>query len=220
MSMFRSIDVLLLAAILCVLPTERLAAATPITGTVQPNTPAGQFLSLTMTIDDDKTRFEMTGPDFSFFAFGFDTTTMNGYSLIVAGNHANRTVVEQNLAGVGNPGSEQPTQNLSLISISHNAAAKLSTVVVERANQTGDPDDAVFSPSMTSLPLIWGYDSYATPESPNPFLDYHGPGGRGFVTITFAPVPEPNAALLTAAALLAPAGLATMRRRRRGFRST
>ena len=76
-------------------------------------------MELTMTIDDTKTRFELTGPDYSWFAFGFDTTTMMGYSLIVEGLNDSRTAVEQNLVGIGNPGGPQATQNISIIDTIH-----------------------------------------------------------------------------------------------------
>jgi hypothetical protein len=102
--------------------------------------------------------------EYSFFAFGFDTTTMFGYSLIVEGTHNNRTVVEQNLQGIGNPGSPQTTKNIELISVSHDASSDLTTLLLERANHT-DPNDPDFDPGMTRLDVIWGYSSFASPQS-------------------------------------------------------
>jgi hypothetical protein len=198
---------LLLAALL-----QSHALGVPVTGLIEPETPQGQYMSLRVTIGDATTRFELTGPDYSFFAFGFNATTMQGYTIMVEGLDAARTVKEQNLAGVGDPGLPQAAQNLNLISATHDAANDLSTVIVERANSTGDPDDPDFSTSMTSIPMIWGYNSFATPEFPNGQLDYHGSNGRGFETLTFAPVPEPNALALGAIA----ATLAVARLRRRG----
>ncbi len=181
-----------IAATLCALVAFASAAsATTVEGTVQPAIPSGQFISLSMTIDDAKTTFELTGPDFSWFALGFDTETMFGYALIVEGTDGNRTVVEQNLLGIGNPGSPQPSQDISIISTVHDAANDLTTIVIERPNNTGDADDAVFSPSMTELEIIGAYDSFSSPSSPNGFLSFHGSQGRGFGTITFAVVPEP-----------------------------
>jgi hypothetical protein len=189
----------------------RTARAVTITGMVEPTTPLGQYMALKMTIDDTKTTFEMTGPDYSFFAFGFNATTMQGYSLIVEGLDATRTVVEQNLAGIGNPGAPQTTQNVTITSTTHDPANNLTTIVVERANSTGDSADPDFSTSMTSLPLIWGYNSFASPNDPQPNLDFHGSQGRGFVTIEF--VPEPTGGVLAAGSTLA---LAAWRRRRAG----
>jgi hypothetical protein len=186
------------------------ADGAPVTGLMQPTTPLGQFLSLRVTIGDTTTRFELTGPDFSFFAFGFDTVTMQGYSLIVQGTGANRTVNEQNLVGVGNPGGPQATQNLDLVSSTHDSVNHLSTLVLERANSTGDSEDPVFSPNMTSLNMIWGYNSYATPDFPYGDIDYHGRDGRGFATLNFAPVPEP-----TGWVLLSGASAWGLRRRKR-----
>jgi hypothetical protein len=100
-----------------------------------------------------------------------------------------------------------------LINTIHDEDNELTTVVLERANDTFDADDPIFSPSMTSLELIWAYDSFASSGSPNPDLSYHGSNGRGLVTITFAPVPEP--ASLALAALGSVVGLALARRRRR-----
>jgi hypothetical protein len=195
------------------------ASAETVIGTIEPVITSGKYMAMTMTIDDAKTTFEMTGPDYSWFAFGFgDTatggaTSMQGYSLIVEGTDANRTVVEQNLLGVGSPGDPQDMQNINILSTTHDAARDLTTVVVERLNSTGDPNDPDFSPSMESLEVIWGLSAFSSPTAPAPVLNYHGSGGRGFETITFSEVPEPTSMLLisTASALL----LCTARRRHR-----
>jgi hypothetical protein len=168
------------------------ASAAIVEGTVQPAIPSGQFISLSMKIDDAKTTFELTGPDYSWFALGFDTETMFGYSLIVEGTDGNRTVVEQNLQGVGLPGSPQVGQDISIVSTIHDAANDLTTILIERPNNTGDANDAVFSPSMTELDIIGAYDSFSSPSSPNGSLSYHGRDGRGVGTITFAAIPEPT----------------------------
>jgi hypothetical protein len=176
------------------------ATAISVSGTVEPAIPSGQFIELKMTINDTTTTFQLTGPDFSWFALGFDTTTMQGYSLIVEGTNAARTVVEQNLQGIGDPGSPQATQNIDVLNTIHDAANDLTTVIIERPNNTGDSNDPVFSPSMTSLNIIGAYDSFSSPSSPNPNLTYHGRNGRGFGTITFIPEPSGIALALIAAA--------------------
>jgi hypothetical protein len=204
-----------LAATLCALVViVSDASAVTVEGTVEPAIPSGQFISLTMTIDDTKTTFELTGPDYSWFALGFDTKTMFGYSLIVEGTDGNRTAVEQNLQGVAAPGSPQASQDISIISTIHDAANDLTTIVIERPNNTGDADDAVFSPSMTELDIIGAYDSFSSPSSPNGFLSYHGQGGRGFGKITFFVVPEPTTFWYVA--LAASLKLFGFRRRRNG----
>lgn len=189
------------------------ASAITVSGEVEPTLGSGQFMALKITIDDAKTTFEMTGPDFSWFAFGFDTTTMAGYSLIVQGTDGSRTAVEQNLRGIGNPGTPQAVQNISIVSTLHDEINDLTTIVVERVNDTGDANDPDFTPSMGPLAVIAAYDSFASPASPNPNLSFHGTGGRGFATVTFSEVPEPGA---TGLACLAAVGGATVRRRRRG----
>jgi hypothetical protein len=196
------------AAMLCALVVfVSDASGVTVEGTVEPAIPSGQFISLSMTIDDATTTFELTGPDYSWFALGFDTDRMFGYALIVEGTDGNRTVVEQNLVGRGDPGSPQPTQNITIIDTTHDAANDLTTVIIERANNTGDGNDAVFSPSMTALEIIGAYDSFSSPSSPNGFLSYHGNQGRGFGIITFSVVPEPDTVLL----LLASGALAMLR---------
>jgi hypothetical protein len=187
-----------------------IASAKIIRGNVESTSSTGQVLELTMTIDETKTRFELTGPDYSWFAYGFDATTMMGYSLIVEGLNDGRTVVEQNLVGIGNPGGPQDTQNINIIDTTHDDLNDLTTVIVERPNNTGDSNDPIFTTSMTSLPIIWGYDSFATPATPNPDLTYHGSSGRGFATIRFSEVPEPIGMLLAA---MAGAALCASRRR-------
>ena len=187
------------------------ASGITVTGTIEPVIPSGKHMALTMTIDDAKTTFELTGPDYSWFAFGFDTTTMQGYSLIVEGTDANRTAVEQNLLGIGSPGDPQAVQNLNILSTTHDSANDLTTIVIERPNNTGDVNDPVFSPSMESLEVIWGYSAFSSPTAPAPILSYHGSGGRGFDTITFSVVPEPTSTLL--AVLATVIGLSIARRR-------
>jgi hypothetical protein len=172
------------------------ASAATVTGTIEPTIPSGKYMALTMTIDDTKTTFKMTGPDYSWFAFGFDTMTMQGYSLIVEGTDSNRTAVEQNLLGIGSPGDPQEMQNINIVSTTHDTASDLTTLVIERPNNTGDPNDPVFSPTMDSLEVIWGLSAFSSPTAPAPILSYHGSDGRGFETITFAPVPEPTSTLL------------------------
>jgi hypothetical protein len=199
------------AALVAIVSFPAIASAKVIRGNSESTSSTGQVMELTMTIDDTKTRFEMTGPDYSWFAFGFDTTTMMGYSFIVEGLDDSRTVVEQNLVGVGNPGGPQAMQNINIVDTIHDGLNDLTTVIVERPNSTGDPNDPAFTTSMTSLPIIWAHDSFATPTTPNPDLTYHGQGGRGFDTITFVEVPEPTALLL--AVMAATAVLFTARRR-------
>ena len=204
----------------CLLPlSPSMVAAKEIEGSISVTTPMGHFLQLDMKIDDLNTRFELTGPDFSFFAFGFDTTTMMGYSLIVEGLDATRTVVEQNLVGIGNPGGPQVTQNINIIDATHDAPGDLTTVIIERANDTGDPLDPDFSTSLSSLNVIWAYYPFATPDNPQPDLTYHGGSGRGFATITFTP--EPASPLLVASALPALVRVvrsSSVQRRRRDLR--
>jgi hypothetical protein len=196
----RDLSIVLLATYLVFIWMSGTAAAVTVTGTVEPMIPSGNLMALSMTIDDAKTRFELTGPDYSWFAFGFDTMTMQGYSLIVEGTDANRTAVEQNLLGVGSPGDPQDVQNINIVSTTHDAANDLTTIIVERANDTGDPNDPVFAPSMESLDVIWGYSAFSSPTEPAPILNYHGRGGRGVDTITFSEVPEPTSALVAALA--------------------
>lgn len=166
-------------------------------GFVEPVTPLGQYLSLEMTIGETHTLFKMTGPDFSWFGFGFDPDvtsppTMQGYSIIVEGLDGIRTAHERNLGGVGNPGDAQPTQNLELLWSSHDAANNLSTVLLRRANDTGDPLDVPFPGNQNPLPIIWSYDASASPDLRVPNLSYHGFDGKGFVDIAFTPIPEPT----------------------------
>jgi hypothetical protein len=200
-----------LATLVALALLPAVASAITVSGTVEPTTPLGQYMSMKMTVNDNTTTFELTGPDYSWFAFGFDTTTMQGYSIIVEGTDANRTAHERNLLGIGNPGSPQTTQNLNIVSTTHDAANDLSKIIITRANSTGDANDPNFGPSLTPLDVIWAYSSFASPAFPNPTLSFHGSNGRGTTQITFAPVPEPTSFILSGIA----AGLALSMRRRR-----
>jgi hypothetical protein len=201
----------LLAVLLTLGLFPSLAQAAPITGQVEITTPLGQYMALKMDINDTMTTFELTGPDFSWFAFGFNTTMMNGYSLIIEGLDGTRTAHERNLITIGNPGVPQATQNISIVSTVHDAANDLTTITIQRLNNTGDSNDPNFSTSMTSLDVIWAYRAAASPASPVPNLNNHGANGRGATLITFAAVPEPcGISLLT---IMATVGLTSRRTR-------
>ena len=192
--------------------SPRDATAVTAKGTVEFLTPSGQYMALTMTIDDKDTIFELTGPDYSWFAFGFDTTLMKGYSLIVQGIDANRSVVEQNLVAKGNPGIPQAVQNIYHFDTYHDEQNNLTRLSILRANNTGDIDDPIFSPSMTSLDIIWAYSAVASPEAPVPIMSNHGPSGRGFAQIQFAVVPEPTCTTILVLATLTTAMTSRWRR--------
>jgi hypothetical protein len=197
--MYRRYSMLYTIAFLCGISSPaNIVSATAITGSLQATSSLGQLLAMKLTITDNTTTFELTGPDYSYFAFGFDTTIMRGYSLIVKGLDSDRTVVEQNLLGRGNPGSPQSSQNLTVVDVRHDEANNLTTLIIERANQTGDQNDPEFSTDMTSLDVIWAYNSNATPENPDGLLRNHGQSGRGFATISLFPVPEPASVMLVA----------------------
>ena len=182
--------------------SPRDAAAVTAKGTVEVLSPTGQYLALTMTIDEEDTIFELTGPDYSWFAFGFDTTSMMGYSLIVQGIDANRTVVEQNLVQRGNPGVPQAVQDIYHFDTDHDEQNNLSRLSIFRANNTGDTDDPVFSPSMSSLDIIWAFSDAASPASPISMMGNHGRNGRGVAQIQFAVIPEPTCSTLLVLAIL------------------
>jgi hypothetical protein len=196
----------LLASLAC----PPLASAQPISGTVVANTGGGPSITLSVAIDETTTRMVLTGPSYSWFAWGFGATTMAGYSVIVEGLDANRTVVEQNLVGIGDEGVPQATQNLQVVSTTVDAATALTTIELVRANNTGDPNDPVFDTSLTSVPMIWAYSRFASAEFPAPTLGFHTTSGRGFSTLTFTPIPEPAGVTLAAIA-----GLGAGWRRRR-----
>jgi hypothetical protein len=194
-------------------------------GFIEPVTPLGQYMSLEVTIGPTHTLFEMTGPDFSWFAFGFDpdlgmppNISMQGYSIIVEGLDANRSATEYNMVGVGNPGPPQALQNLEILSTTHDAANNLSTVLIRRLNDTGDPLDPIFPRDRNPLPIIWSYGSFGDPTSPTPELSYHGSNGRGDMLITFEPVaiPEPS----TVALVLAGGAILWIVRKRRPMSQT
>jgi hypothetical protein len=127
---------------------------------------------------------------------------MMGYSLIVQGIDANRTVVEQNLVQRGNPGIPQAVQNIYHFDTDHDKPNNLTRLSIVRANNTGDTDDPVFSPSMTSLDIIWAFSDIASPEFPISNMGNHGRNGRGVAQIQFAVIPEPTCSTLLVLAVL------------------
>lgn len=178
------------------------AAGESITGHFGVTTSTGHPLEINIAIDPTTTTFKLTGPDFSWFAFGFNTQSMTGYALIVEGMDNNRTVVEQNLVFAGDPGTPQAEQNIAVVDLVHHEADDLTTLVITRPNTTGDPEDLDFSPGIAELGIIWAYDQYATPLFPTPIMGYHG-SARGGAMMTFTVIPEPGTFVLLSAAVLA-----------------
>lgn len=177
------------------------AVAESITGHFGVTTSTGHPLEINIAIDPTTTTFELTGPDFSWFAFGFNTQSMMGYALIVEGTDNDRAVVEQNLVFAGDPGTPQTVQNIAVVDLFHHEADDLTTLVITRPNTTGDPEDLDFSTNLAELDIIWAYDQYATRLFPNPAMAYHG-GARGAAVMTFAVIPEPGTLILISTAAL------------------
>lgn len=188
----------ILTAAFAMLGVSAPARAATIAGGMDVLTTNGRRLAMHMTIGEESTTFELSGPDFSWFAFGFDTNTMSGYSLIVTGLDDQRSVVEQNLVTEGDPGMPQDVQNITVVKTVHDQLNDLTTITLVRDNDTGDLEDPVFSTDMTSLDVVWAYSSRSSPEVPHPNVNYHTSDGRGFGRIAFHAVPEPSSAALVA----------------------
>jgi hypothetical protein len=215
MSLHKLSAAITFALSLAALPSS--VSAEVVKGFIEPVTPLGQYMSLEMTIGETHTLFKMTGPDYSWFGFGFEPNmTMQGYAIIVEGTNAARTAHERNLIGVNQPGDPQASQDIEILDIDHDALHNLSTILLRRANDTGDSLDPEFPPSQNPLPMIWSYGSFGSEDFPEPNLSYHGSNGRGFIDIEFTPIPEPSGIALGS---LAVGSLLLARRRRRWDRS-
>ncbi len=135
---------------------------------------SGNDMTIDVTINDftGTTSFDVSGPSSKWFAAAFNTTNMNGYSIVLNNNGGNP--VEYTMNGNGAP-TLQTNQNLQ--SITSSTTGTVKTFNFSRVNNTGNSNDYTFTTATTSLNI-----AYAIGSGVN--LAYHGPN-RGSATLTF-----------------------------------
>ncbi len=161
----------LLAALLTLLLAGPSSAAIFVGTAASPTTPS---VELEITLDDgaEEITFVLRGPDDRWFAWGFGTDGMSGYSLIVE-QDGGVTFHERNLVATGDPGAPQAQQDLSLVSSS--SAGGVTELVLTRALDTGDANDFLFPAGEGTVELIWGRGGSSGAGT----LAYHGPQNKG-----------------------------------------
>lgn len=146
-------------------------AAVWVGSVTSPSTPT---VEVEVRVDDVASTVEMTfrGPSNRWFAFGFGSATMSGYT-IIAEQTGGLNFYERDMTSIGNPGVIQPQQDLTLVS--DTSAGGTTEFTVTRALNTGDVNDFVFPTSEQVVEVIWARGSFDGATS----LAYHGGTNRG-----------------------------------------
>ena len=170
-SQFRS-GLIAAALPLLMLVTISPAEATVWVGSVtSPTTPT---IEVEVRVDDVASTVEMTfrGPSNRWFAFGFGSLSMAGYTIITE-QTGGLNFYERDMVSVGNPGSIQAQQDLTLVS--DDSAGGITEFTVTRPLITGDANDFVFPTSAQVVEVIWARGSGDGVTT----LAYHGNTNRG-----------------------------------------
>lgn len=177
--------ILLFSSILCICS---LYAQTYTTGVINLTTTSGLAMSVKIDIGTQVT-LTLTGPSGRWFAVGFNSNSM-AFGTDVVGVHSAGTLnaFDNSLVGYSAPVSDAQ-QDWTISSDVVNAGVR--TIIATRALNTFDANDYTFSPTPTSIGLIWARSSTASFSYSN-----HGPTNRGtaLVSFTYVPPPSPPAA--------------------------
>lgn len=129
-------------------------------------------LRLTIDVGASETTITMTGPSNAWFAVGFGGSTMTSGADVIRTDGT--TILDARTTFRGLP-PEDASQDLTVVS--NSVSGDERTIVLTRANNTGDANDFVFTNSLTSLPVIWARGTSTT-------YAYHG-RSRGATAVSF-----------------------------------
>lgn len=116
------------------------------------------------------TTLTLKGPSNIWFAIGFGGEDMFGNSDVFRTDGT--TIVDAITTGNRLPPADS-SQDWTLVS--NTVSGSIRTIIATRANNTGDSNDYVFSPSAGSIPVIYAHGSSTS-------YGYHG-GNRGATTL-------------------------------------
>lgn len=119
----------------------------------------------------------ISGPDNKYLGLGFDSMSMTaGQDVVIWLNDGTFKLTDRYFGYPGQPAGQNAigiTPSLDTEQdwtiISNTSSAGQRTVVATRLPNTGNPNDYVFSPSDSSIDLIWSFEASSTYT-----LDWHG----------------------------------------------
>jgi hypothetical protein len=121
--------------------------------------------------NSNTTTLTLKGPSNAWFAIGFGGLRMNAGADVFMTDGT--TIRDAKSTFRGTPPADA-SQDWTLVS--NVVSGSERTIIATRANNTGDSDDYVFSPSAGSIPIIYARGSSTTYSN-------HGAGNRGFTTL-------------------------------------
>jgi hypothetical protein len=127
--------------------------------------------SISINGNTGMTTLTLTGPSNAWFAIGFGALNMSGGADVFRTDGSDH--VDAKSTGRFLPPADA-SQDWTVTSNTVNAG--LRTIVAIRANDTGDPDDFVFSAQEGSIPLIYAHGNTTA-------YTQHSGSNRGFTTI-------------------------------------
>lgn len=129
-------------------------------------------LNLAIDVSANITTITMTGPSNAWFAVGFGGSTMASGADVIRTDGT--TILDARTTRRALP-TEDASQDLTVVS--NTVSGNQRTIVLTRANNTGDDNDFVFTNNLTSLPVIWANGTSTT-------YAYHG-AARGATVVSF-----------------------------------
>ncbi len=130
-------------------------------------------LNLVIDVSTNTTTITMTGPSNVWFAVGFGGSTMRSGADVIRTDGT--TVIDARTTDQVLP-TEDASQDLTVVS--NTVSGNQRTIVLTRANNTGDDNDFVFTNNLTSLPIIWA-------NGTSTGYAYHGRRNRGATVVSF-----------------------------------
>ncbi|MBD0832293.1 T9SS type A sorting domain-containing protein [Aestuariibaculum sediminum] len=142
-----------------------LLAQTYTTGTINLSSTSGLEYSAQIDITQTEVTLTLIGPSDRWLGIGFgvNSMTLNGDLVIYDGV----SMSDRTFQGVGTPPVADSNQDWSIDSNSISSGKR--TIVAKRSLNTGEANDYVFSPSDTSINLVWARGASASFA-----LAYHG----------------------------------------------
>lgn len=155
------------------------------TGLVELSNTSGLEYYMQLDVNSTTTTLTMIGPDDIWLGIGFDVVDMIAGEDVVIYDGVSLT--DRYYGYPGQPEGQNaqgltPTEDAEgerdWTTVSDTVDSGVRTIVATRANNTGNPNDFVFSPAATSINLVWARGNYSGTEFGFE-LDWHREENRG-----------------------------------------
>lgn len=151
------------------------------TGLLQLSNTSGLEYSAQIDVNSSTVKLTMIGPENRWLGLGFGVQSMTTGGDVVIFDGTTLTdryfgldIQEPGGDGTGITPSEDAEGERDWTVISNTVSSGVRTIVATRAPNTGNTRDYVFTPTATSLELVWALARFE-----GFFLEWHGPQNRG-----------------------------------------